>query len=310
MVHDQIHFLYRGFPRTSHPMAMLMGAVSSLSALYHDQIDINNPEHRQEAAIKLLAKIPTLAAMAYKYSVGQPFMYPKDDLDYSANFLYMMFALPNKSYTPKAIAAKVLDLLFILHADHEQNASTSTVRLVGSTNADPFAAVGAGIAALWGPAHGGANEDVIKMLQHIEKDGDIESYIDQVKNPKDKKLRLAGFGHRVYKNYDPRAKVIRKACQDLLGDKHSDPLLEIAQKLETLALNDDYFIQRQLYPNVDFYSGIIYRALGIPLNMFTVMFTIARTVGWMAQWQEMREDKDNRIGRPGQVYIGEDLRHL
>lgn len=305
LVHEQLQFLYRGFPRRSHPMAILVGAFSSLSSVYHDNLDITNPVQREAAAIQMIAKIPTLAAMAYKYSIGQPFMYPRNDLSYAENFLYMMFGVPSEQYHPNKVLAKALDKIFMLHADHEQNASTSTVRLAGSSGANPFACIGAGIASLWGPAHGGANEAVIHMLQEIEKVDNIPKYIAKVKD-KTSGFKLMGFGHRVYKNYDPRAVVLREACYEVLKELniHNEPLLEIAMELEKFALRDEYFIERKLYPNVDFYSGIIYRAMGIPSQMFTVLFATARVAGWIAQWKEMMEDPANKIGRPRQLYTG------
>ncbi|PIR37886.1 MAG: citrate (Si)-synthase [Alphaproteobacteria bacterium CG11_big_fil_rev_8_21_14_0_20_39_49] len=309
MVHEQLQFMYRGYPRAAHPMAIMSGAFSSLSAFYHDSIDIFDPEQRDIAAHRMIAKIPTLAAMAYKYSIGQPFIYPRNDLDFSANFLNMLFAVPAEKYQINPVLAKAMDMIFILHADHEQNASTSTVRLAGSSGANPFACIGAGIASLWGPAHGGANEAVINMLEEI---GDMKNIPEFIKRAKDKDdpFRLMGFGHRVYKNYDPRASVLRKACHDVLKElgKKNTPMLDIAQKLEEIALTDKYFIDRKLYPNVDFYSGIIYKAMGIPSAMFTVMFAIARTAGWVAQWKEMVEDPAQKIGRPRQLYTGATLR--
>ena len=305
MVHEQLQFLYRGFPRRAHPMAIMVGAVASLSAFYHDSLDIHNPAERELAMLRLIAKMPTLAAMCYKYSVGQPFMYPRNELGFCENFLHMMFATPAEPYTVNPVIADAMEKIFILHADHEQNASTSTVRLSGSSGANPFACIGAGIASLWGPAHGGANEAVITMLQEI---GDIKNIPHFIKRAKDKTdgFRLMGFGHRVYKNYDPRATVLRKACHDVLVElgQQDEPLLKIAMELERIALNDEYFIERKLYPNVDFYSGIIYRALGIPTALFTVLFAVARTAGWVAQWKEMIEDPNMKIGRPRQLFIG------
>lgn len=303
LVHEQLHFMYRGFPRRSHPMAILVGAVASLSAFYHDSLDITNPEHREIAALRMIAKMPTLCAMAYKYSIGQPFVYPQNRLSFSENFLYMMFSTPSEPYVVNPVLARAMDMIFILHADHEQNASTSTVRLAGSSGANPFACIGAGIASLWGPAHGGANEAVINMLIEIGTKDKIPEFIEGVKN---KKYKLMGFGHRVYKNYDPRAAVLRKACYDVLKElgKQDEPLLGIAMELERIALEDKYFIDRKLYPNVDFYSGIIYRALGIPSQMFTPLFALARTVGWVAQWKEMIENPKQKIGRPRQLYNG------
>ncbi len=310
MIHEQIKLMYRGFPRNAHPMAMMAGVVNSLSAFYHDEIDINNPNHRAEVAIKLIAKVATLAAMTYKHSIGQPFMYPDNELDYISNFIRMMFATPTAKYEVNPVLRKAIDLLFVLHADHEQNASTSTVRLCGSSGADPFAVIGAGITALWGPAHGGAAEAVVRMLMQIGSVDNIPQYIEKSKDKNDS-FRLMGFGHRVYKNYDPRAKIIKNVCMEVLQTLNKDDdLLKIALELEKIALNDEYFIERKLYPNVDFYSGLIYRAIGIPVNMFTVMFAVARTVGWVSQWKEMLEDPDQRIGRPRQMYYGENLRTL
>ncbi len=309
MIHEQLQFLFRGFPRSAHPMAVMVGAVSSLSAFYHDSLDIRDKSQREMAAIKLIAKVPTLAAMAYKYSIGQPFVYPDNSLSYAGNFLKMMFALPSETYKVDPVLANAIDKLFILHADHEQNASTSTVRLAGSSGANPYAVVGAGIASLWGPAHGGANEAVIKMLQEIGTTDRIPLYINKAKDKNDP-FRLMGFGHRVYKHYDPRASVLKKTCDEVLSKLNvkNDTLLSIAMELEGIALKDPYFIERKLYPNVDFYSGIIYRALGIPMQMFTVMFAIARTAGWVAQWKEMIEDPKQKIGRPRQLYTGDTLR--
>ncbi|AEI89177.1 MAG: citrate synthase [Candidatus Midichloria mitochondrii] len=311
MVHEQLHFLYRGFPRHSHPMAVMVGAVASLSAFYHDYLDVRDRTQREISAIRLIAKIPTLAAMAYKYSIGQPFVYPDNNLSYSEDFLHMMFAVPAEKYKVNPVMADALNKLFILHADHEQNASTSTVRLSGSSGANPFAVIGAGIASLWGPAHGGANEAVIKMLEEIGHASRIQIYVNKAKDKGDP-FRLMGFGHRVYKNYDPRATVLKASCYELvkeLGIK-DDHLLDIALKLEEIALNDPYFIERKLYPNVDFYSGIIYRMLGIPTQMFTVMFAVARATGWMAQWKEMMDDPEQKIGRPRQLYVGQTKREL
>lgn len=305
MVHEQLQFLYRGFPRRSHPMAILVGAVASLSAFYHDSLDIHSEEQRKLAAYRMIAKMPTLAAMAYKYSVGQPFMYPRNDLTLAGNFLHMSFATPCEKYEPSKTLVKAMEKLLILHADHEQNASTSTVRLAGSSGANPFACIGAGIASLWGPAHGGANEAVINMLMEI---GDVSRIPEFIKRAKDKNdgFRLMGFGHRVYKNYDPRATVLRQTCYEVLSElgKQDEPLLKIAMELERIALSDEYFVERKLYPNVDFYSGIIYRAMGIPTQLFTVMFAMARTVGWIAQWKEMIEDPTMKIGRPRQLFTG------
>lgn len=304
LVHEQLQFMYRGFPRSAHPMAIMAGATASLSAFYHDSLDINEESHREVAAHRMIAKMPTLAAMAYKYSVGQPFVYPRNDLDYSANFLHMLFSLPTEEYHVSPVLARAMDKLFILHADHEQNASTSTVRLAGSSGANPFACIGAGIASLWGAAHGGANEAVIDMLLEIGTPDRIPKFIEKAKD-KDDPFRLMGFGHRVYKNYDPRAAVLRSSCHDVLKELgRSDPLLDIAMELERIALEDDYFVERKLFPNVDFYSGIIYKAMGLPTQLFTVLFAIARTAGWIAQWKEMLEDPRHKIGRPRQLYVG------
>ncbi|MCA3270011.1 MAG: citrate synthase, partial [Holosporales bacterium] len=305
MVHEQIQFLFRGFRRDAHPMAVLCGVVGALSAFYHDSLDIQDPQQRMISAHRLIAKIPTIAAMAYKYSIGQPFVYPKNDLKYAENFLHMCFAVPCEEYAVNPVTARALDRIFILHADHEQNASTSTVRLAGSSGANPFACIAAGIASLWGPAHGGANEAVIKMLQEI---GDKKRIPEFIKRAKDKNdgFRLMGFGHRVYKNYDPRATVMRQTCHEVLNELgiKDEPLLDMAMELERIALEDDYFVERKLYPNVDFYSGIILRAMGFPTALFTVLFALARTVGWVAQWKEMIEDPNQRIGRPRQLYVG------
>jgi len=311
MVHEQLIHFFRGFRRDAHPMAIMVGVVGALSAFYHDSLDITNQSHREVAAFRMIAKMPTIAAMCYKYSVGQPFMYPQNHLDFAENFLYMMFATPCEPYKPNPIIAKAMDRIFILHADHEQNASTSTVRLAGSSGANPFACIASGIAALWGPAHGGANEAVINMLEHIGDESKIDEYIKRAKDPKDS-FRLMGFGHRVYKNYDPRARVMRESCHDVLealgcGD---DPLFKLALRLEKIALEDDYFISRKLYPNVDFYSGIILRAIGIPTSMFTVIFALARTVGWIAQWNEMIGAPTYKISRPRQLYTGPGQREL
>jgi citrate synthase len=291
-------------------MAMLVGVVGSLSAFYHDSIDVNDEQHREVSAHRLISKLPTIAAAAYKYNIGEPIIYPRNDLRYAANFLHMMFATPRNQYEPSLIAEKAMNLLFILHADHEQNASTSTVRLVGSSGANPFACVAAGIASLWGPAHGGANEAVVQMLEDIGDAKNATRYMEKAKD-KDDPFRLMGFGHRVYKNYDPRAKIIRQVCHQLLEElpqAAENPMFELALKLEEIALSDDYFIERKLYPNVDFYSGIIYRALGVPRGMFTVMFAVARTVGWVSHWREMMADPENRIGRPRQIYQGPERR--
>lgn len=310
MIHEQMHFLFRGFPRSAHPMAAMVGAVGSLSAFYHEHLDIHDERQRSIATVKLIAKVATLAAMTYKYSIGQPFVYPDNSLGYGANLLKMMFAVPSESYHPNPICSQVMEKLLILHADHEQNASTSTVRLAGSSGANPFAVIAAGISSLWGPAHGGANEAVLKMLQEIGTPERIPTFINKAKDKNDP-FRLMGFGHRVYKNYDPRASVLKEACDKVLKELKikDDLLLDIAMELERIALSDEYFIERKLYPNVDFYSGIIYRALGIPTPMFTVMFAIARTAGWVAQWKEMIEDPQQRIGRPRQLYDGHGLRN-
>ena len=309
MVHEQLGFMLRGFPRRAHPMAIMCGAVSSLSAFYHDSLDIRDDAQRHLAILRMVAKMPTLAAMAYKYSIGQPYVYPRNDLSYAENFLHMMFAVPAEAYQLSPACARAMDMCFILHADHEQNASTSTVRLASSSGANPFACIGAGIASLWGPAHGGANQAVIEMLEEI---GDVKNVSEYVKKAKDKddSFRLMGFGHRVYKNYDPRAKVLKKACDEVLEELgvENEPLLKIAKALEKIALEDDYFQARKLFPNVDFYSGIIYRAMGIPVEMYTVLFAIARTAGWVSQWKEMIEDPTSKIGRPRQLYTGYDER--
>ena len=305
MVHEGIRRFIAGYQHDAHPMGMLVGIVGALSTFYHEDLDISNPEHRELAAIRMIAKLPSIAADCYKYSIGQPFMYPINSLGYVENFLQMMFAVRAEPYLPSPVAVRALELMMILHADHEQNASTSTVRLAGSSGANPYACVAAGIATLWGPAHGGANEAVIDMLRRISDPADIPKYVERAKD-KDDPFRLMGFGHRVYKNHDPRAKLIRQACHDLLAnlDASNQPLFEIALRLEEVALRDEYFIERNLYPNVDFYSGIILRALGIPLNMFTVIFAISRTVGWVTQWMEFFEGDDRRIGRPQQRYVG------
>lgn len=304
MVHEQIRNFFNGFRRDAHPMAVMVGVVGALSAFYHDTLDIKNPEHRAISALRLIAKMPTIAAMCYKYSVGQPFMPPQNRMSYAENFLHMMFAVPTEEYIPNPVLAKALDRIFILHADHEQNASTSTVRMAGSTGANPFACISAGIAALWGPAHGGANEAALNMLHEIGDVSRIPQYIARAKDPNDK-FRLMGFGHRVYKNYDPRAKVMRETCHEVLEavGAHNSPLFKIAMELERIALEDDYFIQRKLYPNVDFYSGITLSAIGIPTNMFTVIFALARTIGWIAHWNEMISSP-YRLSRPRQLYTG------
>ena len=305
MVHEQLTFFYRGFRRDAHPMAIICGVVGALSAFYHDSTDIEDPKQREIASHRLIAKIPTIAAMAYKYSVGQPFVYPNNKLKYADNFLNMTFAVPCEPYHINPVVAKAMDRIFILHADHEQNASTSTVRLAGSSGANPFACIAAGIASLWGPAHGGANEAVLKMLKEIGSKDRVPEFVKRAKD-KNEHFRLMGFGHRVYKNYDPRAKVMQKTCHEVLETlgKHNDPLLQIAVELERIALQDDYFVEKKLYPNVDFYSGIILNAIGFPTSMFTVLFAIARTCGWIAQWTEMIEDPTQKIGRPRQLYTG------
>jgi citrate synthase len=306
MVHEQMTRFFTGFRRDAHPMAVMCGSVGALSAFYHDSTDINDEQQRIIASHRLIAKMPTLAAMAYKYSVGQPFIYPRNDLDYPANFLQMCFAVPCEPYVVNPIVSRALDRILILHADHEQNASTSTVRLAGSSGANPFACIAAGIASLWGPAHGGANEAALKMLEQI---GTVDRVPEYVKKAKDKnsEFRLMGFGHRVYKNYDPRAKVMQETCHEVLDDLgvKDQNILKVAMELERIALQDDYFIEKKLYPNIDFYSGITLRAMGFPLSMFTVLFAVARTVGWIAQWKEMIEDPEQKIGRPRQLYIGE-----
>ncbi len=308
MVHEQMTRFLQGFRRDAHPMAVLVGMVGALSAFYHDSLDISDPEHRFVSAIRLIAKMPTLVAMAYKYSMGQPFMYPLNRLSYSANFMRMMFGTPCEEYEPNDVLVRALDRILILHADHEQNASTSTVRLAGSSGANPFACIAAGIATLWGPAHGGANEASLLMLRDIQRQGGVErigEFIEKVKD-RNSNVKLMGFGHRVYKNYDPRAKLMRETCHEVLEELglHDDPLFALAMKLEKIALEDDYFVQRKLYPNVDFYSGIVQKALGIPTEMFTCIFALARTVGWIAQWGEMIADPEQKIGRPRQLYTG------
>ncbi|MCZ6849424.1 MAG: citrate synthase [Alphaproteobacteria bacterium] len=309
MVHEQLNFFFRGFRRDAHPMAIMCGVVGALSAFYHDSTDIGDARQRMIASYRLIAKMPTIAAMAYKFSIGQPFMYPSNDLKYAENFLYMMFGVPCEDYHVNPVLAKAMDLIFILHADHEQNASTATVRLAGSTGANPFACIAAGIASLWGPAHGGANEAVLQMLGEIGQTKNIKSYLARVKDRTNPTM-LMGFGHRVYKNYDPRAKVLRKACHAVLKELKikDEPLLDLAMELEKIAVNDDYFVSRRLYPNVDFYSGIILKAMGFPTSMFTVLFAVARTVGWIAQWSELIEDPVQKIGRPRQLYIGKGRR--
>jgi len=308
MIHEGLKDFYRGFRRGAHPMAVMVGVVGALSAFYHDSLDIRDERSREISAHRLIAKIPTIAAWAYRYSRGEPLPYPNNHLGYAENFLHMMFSYPTEPHEVNPILAKAMDLIFLLHADHEQNASTSTVRLAGSSQANPFACVSAGVGALWGPAHGGANEAVIRMLEQIEDARNISKFVAKAKDPNDP-FRLMGFGHRVYKNYDPRAKIIRQACLDVLEEmKVDDPLFEIAMKLEEIALKDEYFIEKKLYPNVDFYSGIIQRAIGIPTSMFTVIFTIGRTIGWVSQWNEMITEKIQRIGRPRQLYIGAEKR--
>jgi citrate synthase len=305
MVHEQIRRFYDGFRRDAHPMAVMCGVVGALAAFYHDNLDINDARQREIAAFRLIAKVPTIAAMAYKYALGQPFVYPRNDLDYAANFLYMLNAVPAEPYNVSPVMAKAMDRILLLHADHEQNASTSTVRLAGSTGANPFACIAAGIAALWGPAHGGANEAVLKMLGEIGDVKNIPAFIEKVKD-KNSGVKLMGFGHRVYKNFDPRARIMQKTCHEVLGELGitDEPLLDLAMALEKIALEDEYFVSRKLYPNVDFYSGIILKAMGIPTSMFTVIFAVARTVGWVSQWKEMIEDPSQRIGRPRQIYTG------
>lgn len=309
MVHEQMSRFYSGFRRDAHPMAVMVGSVGALSAFYHDSTDIADPHQRMVASIRMVAKTPTLAAMAYKYHVGQPFVYPRNDLSYAENFLHMCFAVPCEPYKINPVLARAMDRIFILHADHEQNASTSTVRLAGSSGANPFACVAAGIACLWGPAHGGANEAALNMLTEIGTKDRIPEYIARAKDKNDP-FRLMGFGHRVYKNYDPRAKIMQQTCHEVLDELgiKDDPLLEVAMELEQIALHDPYFVEKKLYPNVDFYSGITLKALGFPTTMFTVLFAVARTVGWIAQWKEMIEDPHQRIGRPRQLYTGATLR--
>jgi citrate synthase len=305
MLNETLKNFFNGFYHDAHPMAIMVGVVGSLSAFYHDSIDINDPLCREIAAHRMISKMPTIAAASYKRSIGEPQIYPENTLSYTGNLLHMMFSVPCETFEVDPVAEKALDMIFILHADHEQNASTSTVRLAGSSGANPFACIAAGIAALWGPAHGGANEAVLNMLKEIGNAENIPKYLERAKD-RDDPFRLMGFGHRVYKNYDPRARIIRKMCHQVLGKlcKGDDPIFELALRLEEIALNDDYFIERKLYPNVDFYSGLIYRALRIPSKMFTVMFAIARTVGWVAQWMEMIGEEQQRIGRPRQLYVG------
>src|SRR5579864_5749703 len=308
MVHEQMQFFFRGFRRDAHPMAILVAAVGALSAFYHDSLDINNPRHREVSQIRMIAKLPTLVAMAYKYSIGQPFVYPKNDLSYSANFMRMMFSTPAEEYKVNDVLVRALDRILILHADHEQNASTSTVRLAGSSGANPFACIASGIACLWGPAHGGANEACLQMLEEIQANGGVAKVGEFIAKVKDKhsSVRLMGFGHRVYKNYDPRAKLMRETCHEVLTELglHDDPLFKLAMALEKIALEDEYFVSRKLYPNVDFYSGIVQRAIGIPVPLFTAIFALARTVGWIAQLNEMIGDPEYKIGRPRQLFTG------
>ena len=305
MVHEQMQFFFRGFRRDAHPMSVLVGTVGALSSFYHDSLDINDPHHREVSAIRLIAKLPTLVAMTYKYSVGQPFVYPRNELSYSANFMNMMFATPCADYKVNEVLVRALDRILILHADHEQNASTSTVRLAGSSGANPFACIAAGIACLWGPAHGGANEAALSMLEEIGSVDNINEFIKQVKD-KNSGVKLMGFGHRVYKNYDPRAKLMRETCYEVLEAMglQNDRLFKLAMALEKIALEDEYFVSRKLYPNVDFYSGIVQRALGIPVSLFTGIFALARTVGWIAQWKDMISDPEQKIGRPRQLFVG------
>ena len=311
MVHDQLTYFFRGFRRDAHPMAVLCGVVGALSAFYHDSMNIHDERSRDISAFRLIAKLPTITAMAYKYNSGQPFMYPKNSLSYTENFLYMMFGNPCEEYKPNPVVSRAMDRILILHADHEQNASTSTVRLAGSTGANPFACISAGIASLWGPAHGGANEAVLKMLDEIGDVKNIPGFIKRVKE-KDGHAMLMGFGHRVYKNYDPRAKIIQRTCHEVLEelDMKDNKLIKLAMALEKIALEDDYFIKRKLYPNVDFYSGIVYKALGIPVSMYTAIFALARTVGWIAQWKELIADPEQKIGRPRQLFTGSKSREF
>ncbi|MDJ0942087.1 MAG: citrate synthase [Kiloniellales bacterium] len=305
MLHEQLTYFYRGFRRDAHPMAIMVGVVGALSAFYHDSTDISDPHQRMVASHRLIAKMPTIAAMAYKFSIGQPFVYPRNDLDYAANFLHMTFSVPAEEYKVSPVLARAMDRILILHADHEQNASTSTVRISGSSGANPFACIAAGIASLWGPAHGGANEAVLAMLQEIGTKDRIPEFVERAKDKNDP-FRLMGFGHRVYKNYDPRASVMRKSCHEVLDELgiKDEPLLALAMELERIALEDEYFVEKKLFPNVDFYSGIILKAMGFPTSMFTVLFAVARTVGWVAQWKEMIEDPSQKISRPRQLYTG------
>jgi len=311
MVHEQMQFFFRGFRRDAHPMSILVATVGALSSFYHDSLDITDPSHREVSALRLIAKMPTLVAMSYKYSIGQPFVYPRNDLSYTANFMRMMFATPAEEYKVNDVLVRALDRILILHADHEQNASTSTVRLAGSSGANPFACIAAGIACLWGPAHGGANEAALTMIKQIGSIDRVPQFVKQVKD-RTSGLKLMGFGHRVYKNYDPRAVLMRETCHEVLNELglHNDPLFKIALEIERVALEDDYFVSRKLYPNVDFYSGIVQSALGIPVSLFTGIFAMARTVGWIAQWKEMISDPEQRIGRPRQLYIGEPRRDV
>jgi citrate synthase len=311
MLHDQLNNIFRGFRRDAHPMAVMVGVVGSMSAFYFDSMDVMNPEHRQISAHQLLAKVPTIAAWSYKYSLGQPFIYPKNDLGYAENFMRMMFATPCEEYKPNSVLAKAFERILILHADHEQNASTSTVRLAGSSGANPFACIAAGIASLWGPAHGGANEATLKMLEDIGDESRIGVFIKRAKD-KDDSFRMMGFGHRIYRNKDPRAEIMRKTCYEVLDELglKDDPIFKLAMKVEQIALEDEYFIQKKLYPNVDFYSGIVMRAMGIPNSMFTAVFALARTAGWVAQWNEMLGQPGNKIGRPRQVYTGKPRRDV
>ena len=311
MVHEQMQFFFRGFRRDAHPMSVLVGTVGALASFYHDSLDINDAEQREISAIRLIAKMPTLVAMAYKYSIGQPFMYPRNDLSYSANFMRMMFGNPCEEYKVNDVLVRALDRILLLHADHEQNASTSTVRLAGSSGANPFACIAAGIACLWGPAHGGANEAALNMLKEIGSVENIPAFIAQVKD-KNSGVKLMGFGHRVYKNFDPRAKLMRETCYEVLNELglQDDPLFKLAMELEKIALNDEYFVSRKLYPNVDFYSGIVQSALGIPVSLFTGIFAMARTIGWIAQWNEMIADPEQKIGRPRQLFVGATVRDV
>ncbi len=305
MIHEQMMRFFQGFRRDAHPMAVMVASVGALSAFYHDSTDISDPHQRMVASMRMIAKMPTMAAMAFKYSIGQPFVYPRNDLDYTSNFLHMCFSVPCEEYKVNPVLSRALDRIFILHADHEQNASTSTVRLAGSSGANPFACIAAGIACLWGPAHGGANEAALQMLQEIGSVDNISKYIAKAKDKNDP-FRLMGFGHRVYKNYDPRAKIMQHTCHEVLKELgvKDDPLLDVAVELERIALSDSYFVEKKLYPNIDFYSGITLKAMGFPTDMFTVLFALARTVGWIAQWKEMIEDPGQRIGRPRQLYVG------